>query len=96
MKAVTKKLPKGVSQEFIDSIQGLDTLDLKARIVQIQVQNEENELFKESEAYLNAQAEYDIAKDRYQLVVGPVRDVTKELKNKTKLLVERLREKGGC
>lgn len=96
MKNPTKKLPKGVTSEFIDSIAGLSIDALKARIVEIQLQNEENELFKESDAYINAKAEFDTAKERYQLVVGPVRETTTTLKNKTKLIIERLKEKGGA
>lgn len=95
-KVQTKKLPKGISQEFVDSIQALTTENLKALIVGLQLSNQENEEFKASEAFEKVQAEYDTAKDRYNLVAGPIRDLTVSIKNKTKLVIERLKEKGGC
>ena len=95
-KAETKRLPKGIDQTFVDSIQALTIDQLKARIVEIQLQNEENEQFKESEAYITAKAEFDYAKERYNLVVGPVKETTVTLKNKTKLIIERLKERGGA
>ncbi len=94
-KAQTVKLPKGVSQEFVDSIQSMLIADLKSHIVSLQVQNQENEAFKESEGYIKAQAEFDQAKEKFDLVAGPVKDVTVSLKNRTKLVIERLKEKGG-
>lgn len=90
-----KKLPRGVSQEFMDSIQGMSVEDLKARIVTLQVQNEENELFKESEQFLSAKAEFDYAKETFDLVAGPIKDVTVSIKNQTKLIIERLKDKGS-
>jgi hypothetical protein len=90
-----KKLAKGIDETFLDSINGLKIDELKARIVQLQVQNEENELFKESEAYTKAKAEFDYAKEQYQLVVGPVKETTTIIKNKTKEIIQRLKEKGG-
>jgi len=81
------KLPKGVDETFVSSIQAMTVDELKQMIVRLQIQNEENEAFKETEAYTEAQAEY-------QLVVGPVRDVTRAIKNKTKLVLERLKDKG--
>lgn len=92
----TKKLPKYVSQEFVDSLNNMTIEELKARIVSIQLQNQENEAFKESEAYVKAKGEFDYAKERFDLVVGPVRETTSSLKNKTKLVIERLKEKGGA
>lgn len=95
-KAETKKLPKGVNQEFVDSIQAMKIDELKSLIVTMQLQNEENEAFKESEQFLQAKAEFDVAKARFDLVAGPVKEVTVSLKNRTKLVIERLRDKGGC
>lgn len=94
-KAETKKLPKGVTQEFVDSIQAMKIDELKSLIVTMQMQNAENEAFKESEKYLQAKAEFDTAKERFELVAGPVKDVTVSLKNRTKLVIERLKDKGA-
>ena len=90
------KLAKGVTPEFVDSIASLKIDELKAVIVRLQVQNQENEAFKESESYLKAQGEYDYAKEKYNEVVGPVKEVTLSIKNRTKLVIERLKEKGGA
>jgi len=89
------KLPKGVDQTFVDEINGLDIDQLKARIVSLQMQNQENEEFKASMSYIAAEEEFQHAKDRFDLVAGPVKDVTTAVKNKTKMVVERLKEKGG-
>jgi len=94
-KADALKLPKGVDQTFVDDIQGLSIEALQERVYQLQVSNAENEAFKESREFEAAQAEYDYAKERYNLVAGPVRDVTVAIKNKTKLLIERLKERGA-
>ncbi len=90
------KLPAGVSQQFVDNLQGMQTDELKALIVTLQVQNAENEAFKDSEQFIAAQERYDEAKATYQLVAGPVKEVTTSIKNRTKLVIERLREVGGA
>ncbi len=90
------KLPNGVSQQFVDNLQGMQTDELKALIVTLQVQNAENEAFKESEQFQAAQDRYDEAKATYQLVAGPVKEVTVSIKNRTKLVIERLKERGGA
>ena len=51
-KSQVPKLPKGVNQEFLDGIQSMDTATLKAVVVTLQVQNQENEEFKASDAYV--------------------------------------------
>lgn len=91
----TKKLPKGVSQEFIDSIQAQSTEELKALIVELQVANSNNEEFKASLEFLGAQDEFAEAKYRFDLVAGPVKDASVSIKNRTKLVIERLKEKGA-
>ena len=83
-----KKLPKQIDEAFYNTVQSMTIDELKAKIVSLQVQNEENNAFKESEAYVQAQAEY-------QLVVGPVRDVARSIKAKTKFVLELLKDKGA-
>lgn len=95
-KLKAKKLPKGVDETFLDAISSMNTDELKSVIVQLQIANRDNEEFKESPQFQEAQAEYDHAKDRYNLVAGPIRDVTVAVKNKTKLVIERLKEKGSA
>jgi hypothetical protein len=89
------QLPKGVDETFVDSLQGASTDDLKATIVRLQIQNQENESFKESPDFISAKAEFDYAKERFDQVAGPVKDCTVAVKNKTKMVVERLKEKGA-
>lgn len=95
-KAKSVKLPAGVDQTFVDGIQAMTTDQLKAHVVLLQVQNQENESFKESDEYLQAKEEFKMAKENNNLVVGPVKDLSISIKNKTKLLIERLKEKGGA
>ena len=89
MKQTSKRLPAGVSEEFVDSLNNCTIDELKAKIVQLQLDNESNNQFKESQGYQDALA-------AYQLVVGPVKEVSRSLKNRTKMVIERLREKGGA
>lgn len=95
MKQKKVKIPKGVSQEFLDSIQSISTEELKSIIVTLQVQNDENEQFKLSPDFEYAKIEFDQAKDRFELVAGPVKDTTVSIKNRTKAVIERLKEKGS-
>lgn len=90
------KLPKGVDETFIDSIQAMSVDELKAVIVTLQLQNDENEAFKDSPEFLAAKEEFDHHKDRFDLVAGPVRDTTTTIKNKTKLVIARLKDKGAA
>ncbi len=90
------KLPKGVSQEFVDGIQAMTTDQLKTQIVTLQVQAQENEAFKESTGYVAAKEVFDTEKDRFELVAGPVKETATSLRNKTKLVVELLQLKGGA
>ena len=81
------KLPKGVDETFVQNLQSMSTDELKATVVRLQMQREEVQQVKESDAY-------KAAKDAFDLVAGPVRDTNTALKNKTKLVVDRLKEKG--
>lgn len=95
MKVQKAKLLKGVTQEFVDALDAQTTDQLKALVVQLQLQNLDNEEFKTSDAYVTEQEIHTQAKERFDLVAGPVRETTTSLKNRTKLAVERLIEKGG-
>jgi hypothetical protein len=96
IKAQAKKLPKGVTQEFVDNIQAMTTDQLKAQIVLLQIQNQENEAFKESEDVVKAEQVFTDAKTKHNYVVGPIKEVTVSIKNRTKLVIDRLKEKGGA
>lgn len=81
---------------FVDGIQSMSTDQLKALIVIIQVQVQENEAFKEAEEYLMAEERFKLAKEQRDLVAKPVKENANLLKKRTKLVVERLKEKGGA
>lgn len=89
------KLPKGVSQEFLDSLNSMGTGQLQDLVFRLQVQNDENEQFKETEGYLAAEDEFATARERHNLVVSPVKDLTIGIKNRTKEVIKRLKEKGA-
>lgn len=95
MKVQKAKLLKGVTQEFMDGIESQTTDSLKALVVTLQHQVQENEAFKESEAYLKEHELYTSAKERFDLVAGPVKESSTSLKNRTKLVIKRLIEKGA-
>jgi hypothetical protein len=90
------KQPKGIDNEFLATIDSMSIDQLKASVVSLQVQAQENEAFKESPGFISAQEEFDDAKERYQLVAGPIKETAAILKNRTKAVIERLKEKGGA
>ena len=96
MKDQVKKQPIGIDNDFLASISGLSIEDLKAFIVRLQIQAEENEAFKETLEFLKVQDEFDAAKESYNLVAGPIKETAKILKNRTKAVIECLKQKGGA
>lgn len=86
---MNKKLPAGVSEEFMSQLNTMDTGDIKNLIVRLQVHKQEAEAMKEAPGYVQA-------KDAWQMVSGPVRETATSLKNRLKMAVERLKEKGGA
>lgn len=95
-KPETVKLPKGITQEFMDSLQAMSTDQLKAQIVSLQVQNQENEEFRNTPKFIAEEEALKVAKDRWELTNGPLKDDAVRIKNATKAVVERLKEKGGA
>ena len=94
-KAEKQKLPKGVDEVYVDSLNGRTIDELKAEIVRLQVQNEENEAFKESEQFQQAKSKFDYEKEQFDLIAKPIKETTTILKNKTKLVLQRLKDKGA-
>jgi hypothetical protein len=94
-KAAKIKLPKGVTQEFVDSIQSMTSDQLKAAIVQLQVQTQENEAFKDDPKFVAEKDLLDQAKARFELIAGPVKETAISLRNRTQMIVQRLQEKGS-
>jgi hypothetical protein len=91
-----KKEPIGLTPEFQAEIASLTTDELKAKVVLLQVQYQENEAFKETPKFQSAQEEFDYAKERYNQVAGPIKETAQVLKNRTKAVIETLKEKGGA
>lgn len=89
------KQPVGIDNEFLAEIESMSTDALKARVVTLQVQAEENEAFKETPEFEAAQAAYDDAKETYQYVAGPIKETAASLKNRTKAVIKRLQERGA-
>jgi hypothetical protein len=81
-------LPFGIDESFVDSLNTMSTDEIKSLIVRLEGQKEEAEEMKRSQGYLEAKVAFDMVK-------GPYQDTKKALRNKTKLAVERLKEKGG-
>lgn len=81
------KLLKGVDQTFVDNIESMSTDELKATVVRLQAAYQTNQEFKDGDDYQQAKAEWD-------LIAGPVRDVSVAIKNKTKLVMKLLKDKG--
>ena len=84
-----------VPQEFIDSINAMPIDALKALVVNLQVRQQENEAFKDSDVYQAEVSKLKIARDKFNEVAGPVRDLAKLLKLETNLVLERLKERGA-
>lgn len=82
------KLPAGIDETFVSEIESLSSEDLKGRIVQLQAAKEDNDAFKLTEGYVQA-------KDDWEMVSGPVRDTNRAIKNKTKMIIELLKQKGA-
>jgi len=75
--------------EFISTVSGLSTEQLKSRITSLQTELRESEDHKEENEQL---------KNARQLVSelsGPYRDVQKAVKLKTSYLIDLIRERGG-
>ena len=95
MKQAKVKLPFGVEQDFLNSLQSMPREELTALVVRLQMHAQENDAFKESPEFIAAQEEFDYAKERYNLLAVPIRDTAKALKNKTRAVIEVLKSKGG-
>jgi len=84
-----KKLPFGVTEEFVSEVDSASPEDLKSRLVQIQSQIDDSQVFlKTDERVLDLKQEYD-------MVAGPVRDAIKSLRNRNKLVLEALKKSGS-
>jgi len=84
-----KKLPMGVTDEFVDDLNSLDVLGIKSKIVTMQ------QGLAEAQTFLKENEEIVDLKDQLKMIEGPTRDTIKVLKNRTKYTLERLEERGA-
>ena len=83
------KLPFGVSSEFVEEIAAASTEVLKAKIVTMQKDLDEVITFLKTDTKLEE------LKNAVKEVEGPSRDTKKSLNNRTKLVINGLRERGA-
>lgn len=89
MKTEKKKLPFGVSDEFVGELESSSIEQIKAMIVRFQEGIDEAQTFlKTDEKVLELKSAYDEAK-------GPSVDTVKALRNRTKLAIDALKKSGG-
>lgn len=84
-----KKLPMGVTDEFVAEMNSMDIPDIKSHIVTMQ------HGLDEARSFLKENEEICDLKDQLKLSGGPTRDTIKVLKNRTKYALERLKERGA-
>lgn len=84
-----KKMPLGITEEFVSECDSASSDNLKAMVVQIQGQADEARTFlKEDERLQELKAAYDEA-------AAPTRETLKVLKNRTKFIVDALKQQGA-
>jgi len=84
-----KKLPFGISEEFITQLNSQPPTEIKELIVNMQ------ERIRESQDFLKTNEGVQELKDKLDQVAGPTRDAVKLLKNRTKYALDRLRDVGA-
>jgi hypothetical protein len=84
-----KKLPAGITDEFIAEAERASVDELKSMIVRFEGHADETRTFlKTNENLVELKRSYDEA-------VGPSRDTLKVLKNRTKYVVDALKKQGA-
>lgn len=83
-----KKLPPGITEEFIDSVNGLDSQGRKTLIFELQ------KGIEEARAYLDTNEGVLEAKAQLDMVAGPARDTIKSLKNRNKFILDQMKLNG--
>jgi len=89
MKEKAKKLPFGVSEEFVSELDAASIDQIKAMIVRFQEGIDEAQTFlKTDERVLEMKAAYDEVK-------APSAEAVKALRNRTKVALDALKKSGG-
>lgn len=83
------KLPFGVTPEFVDELASATTEDLKAKIVTIQKD------LAEVVNFLKTNENLEDLRNRLKEAEGPSKDTKKSLNNRTKLVLDTLKERGA-
>jgi hypothetical protein len=84
-----KKLPKGLTEEFIEMTQSASTDELKAQIVTMQVE------LSNCEKFLKEKPEILDLREQLAMVEGPTKETKTSLKNRTKHVLTLLGERGA-
>ena len=88
-KSKEKKQPLGITEEFIAEVRAASRDDLKSNIVLMQKQKRESEVFlKEEPAIIDK-------KDELKTMQAPAKETIKVLNNRTKHILDALREMGA-
>lgn len=88
-KARAPKLPAGITQEFIDTVDAASSDDKKAMIVRMQKD------LDEAQTFLKSKEEIVDLREQLKLLEGPSRDTIKAIKNKTKHVIDALNQQGA-
>lgn len=83
------KLPAGITQEFIDTVDAASPEDKKAMIVRMQKD------LDEAQTFLKTKQEIVDLREQLKLIEGPSRDTIKAIKNKTKHVIDALNMQGA-
>ncbi len=84
-----KRLPLGISEEFIAEVEAASPDQLKSMIVRFQ------EGIAEARAFQKEDPKVRDLKETYDQAVGPARETIRVLSNRTKMVLDTLRKLGG-
>lgn len=88
-KAQKKKLPVGITEEFVSEVEAASIDELKSMIVRFQEGINDAQMFlKENEKVLDLKAAYEEA-------AAPSRETVKSLRNRTKMVLDTLKKMGA-
>lgn len=97
-----KKLPFGITEEFVGEVESSSADQLKARVITIQNQIEESGAFLrgdlekiEDEKQKAGAIELQDLKANYTEAAAPCREALRSLRNRNKFVLEALKKSGG-
>jgi len=84
-----KKLPKGVTEEFVDKVMSLDNEGKKALIVELQKH------ISEAKTFLKTNEKIVQMREELKELEGPARETISHMNNRTKYLIDELKKSGA-